>query len=115
MLQVHDPSLPRVSVILSCDVAGSADALLNVLSTYQSNDKCVLDVIDVSVGVVSDEYIAVAKEFNGCFVIYKFIFHVPFYSNYLHIQSSTNADIIGKMCRIKCTDSFVQCHLPSDK
>jgi hypothetical protein len=64
-LQVHDPSLPRVSVILSCDVAGSADALLTVLSSYQSNHKCVLDVVDITVGAVSDEFIAIAKEVNG--------------------------------------------------
>lgn len=70
----EDPT-PKVSVIVKSDVHGSLEAILDVLETYTSNDKCKLDLIHYGVGDVSDGDIELAKVFNA--VIYAFSVKVP--------------------------------------
>lgn len=61
---------PRVSVILKADVHGSAEAILDVLDTYQSHERCRLDVVHYSVGDVSDGDLELGRLFDA--VVYAF-------------------------------------------
>lgn len=68
-------STPRVSVIIKADVHGSLEAILDVLETYSSNEKCKLDLVHYGVGDVTENDIELAKLFNA--IIYAFSVKVP--------------------------------------
>lgn len=70
-----DDGRPRVSVIIKGDVHGSVEAILDVLETYNANDKCRLDVVHYGVGNVSEGDIELAKSFDA--IIYAFSVDTP--------------------------------------
>ncbi|XP_034115801.2 translation initiation factor IF-2, mitochondrial [Drosophila albomicans] len=72
-----DPSdgCPRVSVIIKGDVHGSVEAILDVLETYNSNDRCRLDIVHYGVGKVTEGDLELAKAFNA--IIYAFSVETP--------------------------------------
>ncbi|XP_055373624.1 translation initiation factor IF-2, mitochondrial isoform X2 [Condylostylus longicornis] len=65
-----DDGKPRVNIILKGDVHGSVEALLDVIETYHSNDKCRLDVVHYGVGDVNETDIEFASTFKA--IIYAF-------------------------------------------
>lgn len=65
----EDPT-PRVNVIIKSDVHGSLEAILDVLETYVSNDKCKLDIVHYGIGDVNESDVELAKLFNA--IIYAF-------------------------------------------
>lgn len=65
---------PRVNVIIKGDVHGSVEAILDVLETYDRNDKCKLDVVHYGVGDITEGDIELAKTFNA--IIYAFSVNV---------------------------------------
>jgi translation initiation factor IF-2 len=64
-LQKYDPNLPQLRLLIKADVAGSLEALLDVLQTYDAQDACALDVVDVGVGVLTDDDLVMAEKFSG--------------------------------------------------
>lgn len=70
-----DDPTPRVNVIVKGDVHGSVEAILDVLDTYDGNEKCRLDVVHYGVGNVTEGDIELAKLFNA--IIYAFSVEVP--------------------------------------
>lgn len=66
---------PRVSVVIKGDVHGSVEALLDVLETYNSNDRCRLDIVHYGVGNVTEGDLELAKAFNA--IIYAFSVETP--------------------------------------
>lgn len=70
-----DDQTPRVSVIIKADVHGSLEAILDVLDTYHSNDKCKLDIVHYGVGDVSEGDFELSKVFNA--IIYAFSVNLP--------------------------------------
>lgn len=65
-----DDGTPRVNVILKADVHGSAEAILDVLDTYQAHDRCRLNVVHYGVGDVSDGDLELGRLFDA--VVYAF-------------------------------------------
>ncbi|XP_055853511.1 translation initiation factor IF-2, mitochondrial [Episyrphus balteatus] len=65
-----DSLVPRVNIILKGDVHGSVEAILDVLETYASNERCRLDVVHYGVGNITEGDIELAKAFNA--IIYAF-------------------------------------------
>lgn len=65
-----ESTIPRVNVILKGDVHGSVEAILDVIDTYASNDRCKLDIIHYGVGNITEGDIELAKAFNA--IIYTF-------------------------------------------
>ena len=55
----------RVNVIIKGDVAGSVEAILDVLVTYKSHNACLLDIVHQDVGPVTETDLELAKTFNG--------------------------------------------------
>lgn len=72
---VADDGIPRVSVIVKADVHGSAEAILDVLETYDDGESCKLDVIHYGVGDVSEGDLELAKTFNA--IVYAFSVRMP--------------------------------------
>lgn len=70
-----DDGVPRVSVIIKGDVHGSVEAILDVLETYNANDKCRLDVVHYGVGNVNESDVELAKSFDA--IIYAFSVETP--------------------------------------
>lgn len=70
-----DDLTPRVSVIIKADVHGSLEAILDVLETYHSNEKCKLDIVHYGIGDVAEGDIELAKLFNA--IIYAFSVKAP--------------------------------------
>lgn len=67
--------IPRVSVIIKGDVHGSVEAILDVLETYTSHDRCRLDIVHYGVGNVTEGDLELAKAFNA--IIYAFSVELP--------------------------------------
>ncbi|KAH8417452.1 hypothetical protein KR222_000252, partial [Zaprionus bogoriensis] len=67
--------VPRVSVIVKGDVHGSVEAILDVLETYNSNERCRLDIVHYGVGNVTEGDLELAKAFNA--IIYAFSVETP--------------------------------------
>ncbi|XP_029176075.1 translation initiation factor IF-2, mitochondrial [Nylanderia fulva] len=65
-----DDRIPIVNVIVKGDVAGSVEAILDVFSTYGSDDKCRLSVVHYGVGPVTETDLQVADAFGA--IIYPF-------------------------------------------
>lgn len=70
-----DDPTPKTNVILKGDVDGSVEAILDVLETYDSHDKCKLDVIHYGVGDVNEGDVELAKAFNA--IVYAFSVNTP--------------------------------------
>ncbi|KAH6926019.1 hypothetical protein HPB50_012958 [Hyalomma asiaticum] len=64
---------PCLPIVVKGDVDGSVEAVLDLLDTYHSHQKCRLDIIHYGVGPVSESDVELAQPFNG--VVYAF--HVP--------------------------------------
>lgn len=63
--EVRDPNAPPVlAVLLRCDVEGSLEAILNVISTYHGNE-VKLDVVDFDVGSPTENDLVLANDFDG--------------------------------------------------
>ncbi|XP_052863839.1 translation initiation factor IF-2, mitochondrial [Anopheles cruzii] len=71
----QDTGVPRVNVIVKGDVHGSVEAILDVLDTYDDNDRCRLDVIHYAVGDVNESDLELAQLFDA--LIYAFSVNVP--------------------------------------
>ncbi|XP_071054403.1 translation initiation factor IF-2, mitochondrial [Onthophagus taurus] len=65
----RDDTSPHLNIILKCDVNGTLEAILNVLSTYESQE-CPLDIVHFAVGPITESDVELAKAFNA--VIYTF-------------------------------------------
>lgn len=70
-----DDPTPKLNIILKGDVHGSVEAILDVLDTYDSNDKCRMSIVHYGVGEITEGDIELAKVFNA--IIYAFSIHVP--------------------------------------
>ncbi|XP_050100278.1 translation initiation factor IF-2, mitochondrial isoform X1 [Anopheles aquasalis] len=70
-----DDGTPRVNVIVKGDVHGSVEAILDVLDTYDDNERCRLDVIHYAVGDVNESDVELAQLFDA--LIYAFSVNVP--------------------------------------
>lgn len=70
-----DDQTPKLNIILKTDVHGSVEAILDVLETYDSNDKCRLSIVHYGVGEITDGDIELSKVFNA--IIYGFSIRVP--------------------------------------
>lgn len=64
---------PCLPIVVKGDVDGSVEAVLDLLDTYHSHQKCRLDIIHYGVGPVSESDVELAQPFNG--IVYAF--HVP--------------------------------------
>ncbi|XP_033096532.1 translation initiation factor IF-2, mitochondrial-like [Anneissia japonica] len=58
---------PELNIVLKGDVDGSVEAILDALSTYDS-DQCKLDILHCGVGIVSEKDVEIAKTFDGIVV-----------------------------------------------
>lgn len=67
---VADDGIPKVNILLKGDVHGSVEAILDVLDTYSSSDKCRLNIIHYDIGEINDGDLDLAKTFNA--IIYAF-------------------------------------------
>ena len=70
-----EDTTPRVNVILKGDVHGSVEAILDVLDTYNGNDKCRMDVIHYGIGDITEGDFELASLFNA--IIYAFSIKAP--------------------------------------
>lgn len=66
---------PRVSIVLKADVHGSAEAILDVLDTYNSHDRCRVDVVHYGVGDVNDGDLELGRVFDA--LVYAFAVRQP--------------------------------------
>lgn len=71
----EDDSTPKFNIILKGDVHGSVEAILDVLDTYDYNDRCRMSIVHYGVGEITEGDIELAKIFNS--VIYAFSIRVP--------------------------------------
>uniref|UniRef100_A0A8W7PP56 Tr-type G domain-containing protein n=1 Tax=Anopheles coluzzii TaxID=1518534 RepID=A0A8W7PP56_ANOCL len=69
-----DDGKPRINVIVKGDVHGSVEAILDVLETYDDNERCRLDVIHYAVGDVNESDLELARLFDA--IIYAFSVNV---------------------------------------
>ncbi|XP_011868838.1 PREDICTED: translation initiation factor IF-2, mitochondrial isoform X2 [Vollenhovia emeryi] len=60
-----DDGIPKLNVIIKSDVAGSVEAILDVLNTYGSDDKCQLSIVHYGVGPVVETDLQMADAFDG--------------------------------------------------
>lgn len=74
MYAPDDPT-PKLNIIVKGDVHGSVEAILDVLETYDSNDKCRLSIVHYGVGEITEGDIELSKAFNA--IIYAFSIRVP--------------------------------------
>lgn len=72
---VPDDETPKLNIILKGDVHGSVEAILDVLDTYDANDKCRMSIVHYGVGEITEGDIELAKVFNS--IIYAFSIRVP--------------------------------------
>ncbi|XP_053669741.1 translation initiation factor IF-2, mitochondrial [Anopheles nili] len=70
-----DDGKPRINVIVKGDVHGSVEAILDVLETYDDNERCRLDVIHYAVGAVNESDLELARLFDA--IVYAFSVPVP--------------------------------------
>lgn len=60
-----DDGIPKLNVIVKGDVVGSVEAILDVINTYGSDDKCQLSVVHYGVGTVTETDLQMADAFGG--------------------------------------------------
>lgn len=70
-----DDPTPKLNIILKGDVHGSVEAILDVLDSYDHNDKCRMSIVHYGVGEIAEGDIELAKVFNA--IIYAFSIRVP--------------------------------------
>lgn len=70
-----DDKTPKLNLIIKADVHGSAEAILDVIDTYDCSEKCRLSVVHYGVGPINDGDIELAKTFNA--IIYGFSINLP--------------------------------------
>lgn len=63
--EIKIDDFPKVNLIIKADVLGSAEAILDVLDTYNDEARCRLSVVHYGVGTVNKTDIELAKAFNG--------------------------------------------------
>uniref|UniRef100_A0A131YWF1 Translation initiation factor IF-2, mitochondrial n=1 Tax=Rhipicephalus appendiculatus TaxID=34631 RepID=A0A131YWF1_RHIAP len=80
---------PCLPIVVKGDVDGSVEAVLDLLDTYHSHQKCRLDIIHYGVGPVSESDVELAQPFNG--VVYAF--HVPVLGAAASAAEEGNVDI----------------------
>uniref|UniRef100_A0A224ZA04 Translation initiation factor IF-2 n=1 Tax=Rhipicephalus zambeziensis TaxID=60191 RepID=A0A224ZA04_9ACAR len=80
---------PCLPIVVKGDVDGSVEAVLDLLDTYHSHQKCRLDIIHYGVGPVSESDVELAQPFNG--VVYAF--HVPVLGAATSAAEEGNVDI----------------------
>lgn len=66
---------PKLNILIKGDVAGSVEAILDVLVTYRNHDSCSLSIIEHEVGPVTESDIDLAKTFKA--IIYCFNTDIP--------------------------------------
>nr|XP_050868441.1 translation initiation factor IF-2, mitochondrial [Vespula vulgaris] len=66
---------PAFNIIIKTDVAGSVEAILDVIGTYTEDEKCRLNVVHYGVGPVAESDVELAATFDA--VIYQFNVNVP--------------------------------------
>ena len=118
----NEKSGPQVPIVVKGDVDGSLEAILDVLSTYDSK-QCRLDIIHYGVGAVTESDVNLAEPFKGVFYgsVDRFMDYAyglfwvihSFCRNYLWIQrkSSRRRKKIGETERGR--DQVAQHHLPA--
>ncbi|KAJ9592515.1 hypothetical protein L9F63_015832, partial [Diploptera punctata] len=70
-----DDQGPRVSIVVRRDVDGSVEAILDVLETYDDNEKCKLDLVHYGIGAVTETDVELADAFNA--IVYSFNVETP--------------------------------------
>jgi translation initiation factor IF-2 len=60
----------KLHIIIKADFNGSLEAILNVLETYESNDKVILDLVHFEVGQIKKSDLELAETFDA--IIYSF-------------------------------------------
>lgn len=60
-----DDGIPKFNIVIKGDVVGSVEAILDVFSTYSSDDKCQVNVVHYGVGPVSETDLQMADAFGG--------------------------------------------------
>ncbi|KAJ9576526.1 hypothetical protein L9F63_025578, partial [Diploptera punctata] len=70
-----DDQGPRVSIVVKGDVDGSVEAILDVLETYDDNEKCKLDLVHYGIGAVTETDVELADAFNA--IVYSFNVETP--------------------------------------
>ncbi|KAJ8670249.1 hypothetical protein QAD02_001508 [Eretmocerus hayati] len=72
---IQEDIRPKVDLIIKGDVLGSVEAIMDVLDTYNDDDRCRLSIVHYGVGPVTETDIELAKAFDG--LIYCFNTNVP--------------------------------------
>ncbi|XP_011140338.2 translation initiation factor IF-2, mitochondrial isoform X2 [Harpegnathos saltator] len=67
--------MPKLNIIIKGDVAGSVEAILDVLSSYGSDDKCHLSIVHYGVGPITTTDLQLAETFNA--ILYHFNVNIP--------------------------------------
>lgn len=67
--------IPAVNVVIKADVAGSAEAILDVIDTYNEDEKCRLNVVHYGIGPITESDVEIATVFNA--IIYRFNVNIP--------------------------------------
>ncbi len=57
--------LPRFTVVLKTDVAGSLEAIVDVLDSYSAQSQCHLELLDFGVGPPTESELELAEAFHG--------------------------------------------------
>ncbi|KAK2580312.1 hypothetical protein KPH14_012549 [Odynerus spinipes] len=66
---------PTVNIVIKADVAGSVEAILDVIGTYTADEICHLNVVHYGVGPVTESDVELAAVFNA--IIYRFNVNIP--------------------------------------
>ena len=69
-------NFPKVNIIIKADVVGSAEAILDVLETYNDDSHCRLSVVHYGVGTVNKTDIELAKAFDGNFFLFTYSIYI---------------------------------------
>ncbi|XP_012275999.1 translation initiation factor IF-2, mitochondrial [Orussus abietinus] len=70
-----DDDTPKVNVLIKGDVAGSVEAIMDILNTYPDAEQCRLNVVHHGIGDVTQSDVQLAEAFNA--IIYCFNVAVP--------------------------------------
>ena len=60
-----DDGVPRLNVIIKADVAGTAEAILDVFDTYGDDERCHFDVVHYGIGPPTESEVNLAQAFDG--------------------------------------------------
>lgn len=66
---------PAVNIVIKADVAGSVEAILDVINTYTEDEKCRLNVVHYGIGPITESDLELATVFNA--IIYRFNVNIP--------------------------------------